>query len=80
MLDDADGIDSEKNAGPNANSVDGFGVVNDIKTALEDSCPGVVSCADILAIASEVAVTLVITCMMQHQPPAVLYLMQVFSL
>jgi peroxidase len=60
LLDNADGIDSEKEAGPNKDSVDGFPVVDDIKTAVENVCPGVVSCADILAIASQISVCLVI--------------------
>ncbi|RVW48623.1 Lignin-forming anionic peroxidase [Vitis vinifera] len=58
LLDNADGIASEKDASPNINSVDGFSVVDDIKTALENVCPGVVSCADILAIASQISVSL----------------------
>ncbi|KAG2405721.1 Peroxidase 53 [Vigna angularis] len=44
---------SEKNAAPNNNSARGFNVVDNIKTSLENSCPGVVSCADILALAAE---------------------------
>ncbi|KAJ7955529.1 Peroxidase [Quillaja saponaria] len=60
LLDDdtANGIQSEKEAFPNVNSADGFSVVDDIKTALQNVCPGLVSCADILAIASEVSVSL----------------------
>jgi len=53
---------SEKNAVPNNNSARGFNVVDNIKTALENSCPGVVSCADILALAAEASVSLVIYC------------------
>jgi peroxidase len=60
LLDNTDGIDSEKDAGPNNGSLDGFSVVDDIKTAVENVCPGVVSCADILAIASQISVSLVI--------------------
>ncbi|KAM7523313.1 hypothetical protein LguiA_013215 [Lonicera macranthoides] len=57
LLDNAPGIASEKDAVPNA-SIAGTEVVDDIKTALENVCPGVVSCADILAIASEISVVL----------------------
>ncbi|CAK9171316.1 unnamed protein product [Ilex paraguariensis] len=57
LLDDADGILSEKGAVPNAAAA-GFDVVDDIKTALENVCPGVVSCADILAIASQISVSM----------------------
>ncbi|KAG4913074.1 Peroxidase 15 [Glycine max] len=49
---------SEKNAGPNNNSARGFDVVDNIKTSVENSCPGVVSCADILALAAEASVSL----------------------
>ncbi|XP_062171449.1 peroxidase A2-like [Alnus glutinosa] len=58
LLNNTDTIESEKEAAPNNNSVRGFGVVDDIKTALESACPGIVSCADILAIASEASVSL----------------------
>lgn len=50
---------SEKNAAPNVNSIRGFDVVDNIKSSLENSCPGVVSCADILALAAESSVSLV---------------------
>lgn len=50
---------SEKNATPNNNSARGFDVVDNIKTSIENSCPGVVSCADILALAAEASVSLV---------------------
>ena len=55
-----DGVEGEKEAFQNAGSLDGFEVIDDIKTALENICPGVVSCADILAIAAEISVSLVI--------------------
>lgn len=58
ILLDTDGTQTEKDAAPNVGA-GGFDIVDDIKTALENVCPGVVSCADILALASEIGVVLV---------------------
>ncbi|KAJ0988450.1 hypothetical protein J5N97_006806 [Dioscorea zingiberensis] len=58
LLDDSSSIQSEKNAVPNNNSARGFDVIDNIKTAVENACPGVVSCADILALAAEASVNL----------------------
>ncbi|XP_011625273.1 peroxidase A2-like [Amborella trichopoda] len=58
LLDNSSSIVSEKDAVPNSGSVRGFPVVDNIKADLESQCPGIVSCADILAIASEVSVVL----------------------
>ncbi|KAG5517658.1 hypothetical protein RHGRI_038149 [Rhododendron griersonianum] len=59
LLDNADGIETEKGEPENL-TVDSYGVVDDIKTALENVCPGVVSCSDILAIAAQISVSLVL--------------------
>ncbi|GLT27137.1 hypothetical protein SLA2020_021630 [Shorea laevis] len=58
LLDNSANIQSEKDSAPNTNSTRGFDVVDNIKTAIENACPGVVSCADILALASEAAVSM----------------------
>ncbi|KAI5077491.1 hypothetical protein GOP47_0007315 [Adiantum capillus-veneris] len=58
LLDDTPTMQGEKNALPNANSLRGFDVVDTLKANVEASCPGVVSCADILALAARDAVVL----------------------
>ncbi|KAI3829490.1 hypothetical protein L1987_03615 [Smallanthus sonchifolius] len=52
LLDDTANFTGEKTARPNNNSLRGFDVIDTIKSQLESSCPGVVSCADILATAA----------------------------
>ena len=59
LLDNSSSIVSEKFATPNNNSARGYPVVDAVKAALEEACPGVVSCADILAIAAKISVELV---------------------
>ncbi|KAM6583135.1 hypothetical protein CsatB_010137 [Cannabis sativa] len=58
LLDDTSNFVGEKTANANRNSARGFDVVDDIKSAVESVCPGVVSCADILAITARDSVTI----------------------
>lgn len=52
LLDDTPSMIGEQNAAPNINSARGYGVIHKAKTEVEKICPGVVSCADVLAIAA----------------------------
>ncbi|XP_022862452.1 peroxidase 9-like [Olea europaea var. sylvestris] len=58
LLDDSDAIVSEKNSGPNKNSIRGFEVIDEIKAKLEAVCPHTVSCADVLALAARDSIVL----------------------
>ncbi|WCJ40748.1 Peroxidase superfamily protein [Euphorbia peplus] len=51
LLDNAEGIRSEKDAFPNQ-SLKGFRIVDVIKSRIEEICPGVVSCADTVVLAA----------------------------
>ncbi|XP_073010470.1 peroxidase 11-like isoform X1 [Typha latifolia] len=59
LLDDTATLIGEKQADQNVNSLKGFEVVDKIKEKLEAECPGIVSCADLVAIAARDATILV---------------------
>ncbi|GJM98533.1 hypothetical protein PR202_ga15556 [Eleusine coracana subsp. coracana] len=58
LMDPRPGMEGEKDSLSNINSLRSFDVVDEIKAALEDRCPGVVSCADIIVMAARDAVVL----------------------
>nr|AFK49124.1 unknown [Lotus japonicus] len=52
LLDDTNNFIGEQTAAANNRSARGFNVIDGIKANLEKQCPGVVSCADVLALAA----------------------------
>jgi hypothetical protein len=59
LMDATPTMPGEKEALSNINSLRSFEVVDQVKEAVEEHCPGVVSCADIIVMAARDAVSLV---------------------
>uniref|UniRef100_M8CZP4 Peroxidase 17 n=1 Tax=Aegilops tauschii TaxID=37682 RepID=M8CZP4_AEGTA len=58
LMDATPTMAGEKEALSNINSLRSFEVVDEVKSALEEQCPGIVSCADIIIMAARDAVVL----------------------
>lgn len=59
LLDSTATVAAEILSIPNRNSIGGLDVITTIKASIENSCPGVVSCADLVTLGSFYSVVLV---------------------
>lgn len=70
LLDAAEDLKSEKDSAPNE-SLKGFDIIDIIKSQVEEVCPGVVSCADIVVLAAREGVVQVYISVLPPPPLSV---------